>query len=271
MCSQVLNICRNGDTTLSGQPAACSNTCIVKWFFITFKWNFSLVHITMQPFLAILVHHFFTLPWQSCYTTLFTRSTSPLTKLLCPTSSALPTSPWCSREPHNDKSWISAGGVICTTRYLHAESVFFLLKSFPITGRVEDKTSLISCGFPWVYTGGTQHFIWVQWGLAGDLGGVQCEMAAAVGGWSSCFSFAWYEINHLRNPGKTVTEFGGLFFSYHFACWRESTAKQPMSIPIALEFSKAASSPSGTASCCLLWDLMKPGLQVVWLFLEMQH
>lgn len=147
----------------------------------------------------------------------------------------------------------------------------FFLKSFPITGRVEDKTNLIHCRFLWVYTGGTQHFTWVQWGLAGGLGGVQCEMAAAVGGWSSRFSFAWYKINHLRNPGKTVTEFGSLFFSYHFACWRESTAKQPMSIPIALEFSKAASSPSGTASCCLLWDLMKPGLQVVWLFLEMQH
>lgn len=61
------------------------------------------------------------------------------------------------------------------------------------------------------------------------------------------------------------------FFSCHFACWRETTAKQPMSIPIALEFSKAASSPSGTASCCSLWGLMKSHLRVVWLFLEMQH
>lgn len=270
MSSQVWNICRNGDTTLSGQPDACSNALIVKCGgFIMFQWNFSLVHITIQPFLAILFHHFFTLPCQSCYTTLFTRFPSLLTRCFVPLDQLFLPVLDTQRESHNDKSWISAVGVICTTRCWHTEFGFLLLESFPITGRVEDKTNLIHCRFPWVYTGGTQTLSLVRF----SRGPGWCPV------WSgSCsgrmllvvfFCMIWNKQSQdLWQDSHWVLE---SFSSSHFACWRESTAKQPTSIPIALEFSKAASSPSGSASCCLLWALMKPGLRVVWLFLEMQH
>lgn len=60
----------------------------------------------------------------------------------------------------------------------------------------------------------------------------------------------------------------GTFFLCNLACWRETTAKQSMSLPVALEFSKAASPPYGT--CLTLLSLrsykitVAGGMIVLW-------